>query len=193
MNPNPNYRKSTIPENAKRVFEGEIFDVYQWEQELYDGSKAIFEKLTRPDGAFVYAVLADGRVLLVEDTQPGRDMVLCAPGGRIESGETPEEGAKRELMEETGYSVESLELLYPRQPLSKIDWMQYVFIGKGAKKTGEPHLDGGEKVVPRIVSFDELIALAISEELDDERLTILVLAAKADVSKMAELKKKFAN
>ena len=37
--------KQPIPENAKRVFKGIIFDVYQWEQELYNGSKAVFEKL----------------------------------------------------------------------------------------------------------------------------------------------------
>ena len=26
-----------IPNNAKRVFKGVIFDVYQWEQEVFDG------------------------------------------------------------------------------------------------------------------------------------------------------------
>ena len=32
-----------IPENAKKVFTGQVFDVYQWEQEMFDGSKATFE------------------------------------------------------------------------------------------------------------------------------------------------------
>src|SRR5215467_9321922 len=32
-----------IPEHAERVFQGKIFDVYQWPQKLYDGSTATFE------------------------------------------------------------------------------------------------------------------------------------------------------
>ena len=38
-----------IPPDAKRVFKGKIFEAYQWEQELYDGTKTIFEKLARDD------------------------------------------------------------------------------------------------------------------------------------------------
>jgi len=34
-----------IPEDAKKVFKGEIFDVYQWELEGYDGKMRIFEKI----------------------------------------------------------------------------------------------------------------------------------------------------
>ena len=34
-----------VPKQAKRVFKGVIFDVYQWEQEMFDGTKEIFEKL----------------------------------------------------------------------------------------------------------------------------------------------------
>ena len=31
-----------VPKNAKKVFTGEIFDIYQWQQEMYDGSLSIF-------------------------------------------------------------------------------------------------------------------------------------------------------
>ena len=41
--------KQPIPINAKKVFQGIIFDVYQWEQKLFDGTVATFEKLKRPD------------------------------------------------------------------------------------------------------------------------------------------------
>lgn len=41
--------KQPIPENAKLVFKGKIFDTYQWEQEMYDGSRVTFEKIKRPD------------------------------------------------------------------------------------------------------------------------------------------------
>ncbi len=55
-----------IPEHAKKVFSGVIFDVYHWEQEMFDGSRATFEKVKRADTVGVYGVLDDGRILLTE-------------------------------------------------------------------------------------------------------------------------------
>jgi hypothetical protein len=36
-----------IPEHAKKVFAGKTFDVYHYEQKMFDGSTQIFEKLKR--------------------------------------------------------------------------------------------------------------------------------------------------
>lgn len=46
-----------IPSQAECKFKGEIFEVYQWPQELYDGSVATFEMLRRADTVKVVAVL----------------------------------------------------------------------------------------------------------------------------------------
>src|SRR3989344_2203505 len=123
MNPQRKYRKSIIPESAKRVFEGKIFDVYQWEQELFDGTKETFEKISRPDTVVVIPILSDKRILLLHDEQPDRKPVLTAPSGRIEENEMPEETAKRELLEETGYEVKELVSFFNFQPLNKMDWI----------------------------------------------------------------------
>lgn len=61
-----------MPENAKRVFKGIIFDVYQWEQEMFDGGKETFEKLKRPNTVVVFPVFPDGRIMLTEQEQPGK-------------------------------------------------------------------------------------------------------------------------
>lgn len=87
--------KQPMPENAKRVFKGVVFDVYQWEQELYDGSKATFEKLKRPDTVVVFPVLPDGKILLTEQEQPGKDPFIGGLGGRMDEGEDMLETAKR--------------------------------------------------------------------------------------------------
>ena len=189
MNPNRGYRKANLPDGAKRVFEGKIFDVYQWEQKLYDGSTAIFEKLTRPDTIAVIPVLSDQKILLIEDSQPHRQTVLTVPTGRIEEGETPEQAARRELLEETGYAVESLELLSEEKPVGKIDWVIYWFVGRGARKTQEPKPDAGEKISPRIVSFEEFIS-GNAQEGTHKELAAFILEAKGDSKKLAELKKK---
>lgn len=54
---------------------------------------------------------AEGRLLLVRrGTEPGRGL-WSIPGGRLEAGETPAEGAAREVLEETGLHVVIGELL----------------------------------------------------------------------------------
>ena len=155
----PHYRKSTIPEQAEKVFEGVIFDVYQWEQELYDGSTTLFEKVARPDTAVVIPVLNDNTILLIEDSQPHRETVTSTPSGRVEPGETPQETAVRELKEETGFQPRDIELLCAYFPEEKIDWSLYIFIGHGCEKVADAEPEAGERIVQKPVSFEEFITL----------------------------------
>ena len=54
------------------------------------------------------AVIEHRRILLVKRADDG---TWCLPGGRLEIGESVEEGAMREFAEETGHSVEVTGLL----------------------------------------------------------------------------------
>jgi ADP-ribose pyrophosphatase len=55
---------------------------------------------------------ADGAVVLIRQYRPPVDgYVIELPAGLIDIGETPEESAGRELIEETGYSAGALDFL----------------------------------------------------------------------------------
>jgi 8-oxo-dGTP pyrophosphatase MutT (NUDIX family) len=54
------------------------------------------------------AAVNGGRILLVKRTDDG---TWCLPGGRVEFGESIDECARREFIEETGCSVELTRLL----------------------------------------------------------------------------------
>jgi ADP-ribose pyrophosphatase len=193
MKVNRSYRKPSIPDHAKCVFEGVLFDIYQWEQKLYDGSTTIFEKATRADTVVVFPILGDGRVMFIDDEQPGRAVMRGAPAGRVDPGETPEEAARRELREETGMTCTKLVLYNEVQPVLKLDWVVYTYIAYGCTVVGEPEPDPGEKISLAPVTFDEMVHTTYDERnLDGTVFRMRVLEAELDPKKMEELKKLFA-
>ncbi|MBU1292882.1 NUDIX hydrolase [Patescibacteria group bacterium] len=181
--------RQPLPKDAERVFSGVLFDVYQWQQELYDGSKTTFEKLHRNDSAVVIPVLEDGMLLLAEDEQPGRLPVLTFPGGQGEEGEHPEELARRELLEETGYTAGELALWRAIQPSSKIDWAIYIYIARNCTKVTEPQLDPGERIILRPISLDELIDLAEDPAFQNKEIVLDLVKARYDREERAVLEK----
>jgi ADP-ribose pyrophosphatase len=171
----------------KKVFQGDIFSVWQWEQELYDGSKKVFEKVKRSDSAGVIGVLPDKRIMLVWDEQPGRDGVLTCAGGQIEEGEEPAVTAKREFLEETGYRIHSLTPWLIWRPAGKMDFTVHLFIGREIEKVAEPQNTAGERTEVRLFTFDEFLALGQNETLRDMRIRITLLEAQLDPKKKEEL------
>ena len=181
-----------MPDHAKCVFKGKIFDVYQWEQAMYDGTTKTFEKLKRPDTVVVFPILDDGRILLTEQEQPGKKPFIGACGGRMDEGEDVLEAAKREFLEETGYEAQEYILWKAVHPTSKIDWVVYLFIAKGCKKVSDQALDGGEKISLKIVSFDELLQIGRDPKFSEKEIITDLYEALVDPTKYVELKKLFA-
>lgn len=182
-----------IPPNAKRAFKGVIFDVYQWEQEMFDGSRAIFERVKRQDSVTILPVLPDGKILLAEQEQPGHPPFVGGLGGRIDEGEDVLTAARRELLEESGYIAERFDLWIAVNQLPKTDWAVYVFIAKGLKKIGELNLDAGEKIKLVPVTLDELINLATDKNVyfREQEIVPLLFEAKYNPEKRKELEELF--
>ncbi len=183
--------RQQMPEDATLVFKGKLFDVYQWQQQMYDGTYQTFEKLKRPDTVVVFAVLDDGSILLTKQEQPGKSLFIGAAGGRVDEGEEIEEAAARELLEETGYRAEELILWHSEQPVSKIDWAVYTFIAKGLEKVDEQRLDAGEKITLHPVTFDEFIDTALRNEFTEREIVKYIYEAKIDKQKLEELRELF--
>jgi 8-oxo-dGTP pyrophosphatase MutT (NUDIX family) len=60
-------------------------------------------------------LVEDGRVLMVRLQRPGRSFWVL-PGGAIESDETPQDAAVREVREETGLEVAIDRVLFVEEP-----------------------------------------------------------------------------
>lgn len=182
--------KQPLPPHATKVFSGIIFDVYHWQQKLYDGSTSTFEKLQRYDTVNVFPITPNKRIVLTKQEQPGMEEFIGCAGGVIEINEDPVSAALREMKEETGYSCTSLDVWFASQPSSKIEWSIYNFIARDATKTNELNLDGGEKITPIEVSFDEFVDLCADPLYRDTEVALQILRAK-HINRLGEIEQLF--
>ena len=184
-----------IPKNAKRVFKGVIFDVYQWEQKMFDGSAAIFEKIRRPDTALIIPVTQDQKFVLIRQDQPDEKNFVGLPGGRVERNETPEQAAKRELLDETGFESSSWSLWHQIVHRGKVCYKVHVYLAKNCIKVSGSNLDAGEKIKVKLISFDEFFQYLLDRSFDprdeivDKLLKDGVLTIITNKKKAAEFKK----
>lgn len=155
-----------IPKNAMKVFSGEIFDVYQWPQKMFDGSVETFEMLRRPDAVLIIAEDDNGEILACNEEQPGgivRKNHL--PAGRVDvSDSTLLEAAQRELQEETGYTFAEWCLVDVVQPEKKIEWFVYTFAARNIVDIQPTQHDPGEKIEVTKITYGQLV-VSLSEKI----------------------------
>lgn len=149
-----------IPDYAECVFHWVRSEVYQWDQEMYDGSIARFERIRHLDGAFVIAITKDQKIILTKQEQPLRPLFLSLPGWALEPDELPAVGAERELLEETGYKPS--KMIHWKTSdfgMSVLSFCDY-FIAQDCEWIQDILPDSGEKIELTFVDFDEFLMLS---------------------------------
>lgn len=170
-----------LPESARCVHSGVLFEVWQWDQELYDGTSAVFERIKRPDTVVTFPVLEDGSIILTKQIQPGRKGVYIAgAGGRIDKGESVLETAKRELLEETGLAARDWVLWLSKQVTAKMDWVVYVLVAQGCTRVLEPKLDAGEKIETISLDFESFLKTTLTDSFSETEILRDIARAASD-------------
>jgi len=175
-----------IPSQAKKVFTGEIFEVYHWPQKMFDGSVANFEMLKRPNTLQIIPTIGN-KIIIAKEEQPTKKMDYTLLGGRQEKNEDPLSGAKRELLEESGLSSNDWEKYGMFSPVHKIDWDIYYFVARQCKKVASQKLDGGEKIELIEVNFNDFIDIILSDQYWGNDLVLRVAKLKLQ-NKLDDLK-----
>lgn len=90
-------------------FDGRLLKVEVLDVELASGLMSVREVVRHPGAVVVLAECPDGRFVLVRQYRKAIESELIeVVAGTRDPGETPDECARRELKEETGYSVDAL-------------------------------------------------------------------------------------
>lgn len=126
-----------------------------------------FYVLEYPDWINVIAITEGGHFVFVRQYRYALDLdsiELCA--GVIEQGETPEEGARRELLEETGFGGgEWKEIMTIGQNPSTCSNWTHCFLATGVEKLQEQHLDRTEDIDVMLLTRDEVLEMMRSGQL----------------------------
>lgn len=110
------------------------------------------------DVSLVVPVTPQGEFLLVSQYKHAAgQVVLEFPAGMVDSGESAEEAAIRELREETGFAAKSVTHLgsLMNHP-TKVVGQLHVFLATGCERVCEPLYDDSEMIETLLLKFDEL-------------------------------------
>lgn len=123
--------------------------------------------LEYPKWINVIAMTSEGKYVMVKQYRHGLGVVateLCA--GVVEEDEDPLTGAKRELLEETGYAGGEWELsmVISANPGSQNN-LAYCYTARNVVKVSEQHLDTTEDINVVLLSGEEVRNMLLNDDI----------------------------
>ena len=118
-----------------------------------------FHLIESPDWASTLAITDTGHIVLVDQYRHGAGRVSRElPAGIIEPGETPEQAARRELEEETGFVADHWEhLLTINTEPARHTSHAHFFFAKGARKVAAQCVDPSEFIDVVLLETKEIL------------------------------------
>lgn len=121
------------PLSQASVFKGRLLDVWRDEVRLPDGGQGVREYIRHPGAAVMVPVIEGERILMLRQYRYAVGQVMAElPAGKLDPGESPDEAARRELLEETGHACQSLVRLGMFHPcIGYSDEKIFVYLATG--------------------------------------------------------------
>ena len=177
-----------------KTLSSEIINKNPWTEfrhdrfEMPNGYQGDYYYIQTPGGSVaVVPVLNDGRLVLVSQHRYLFDRTsLTFPVGGVKEAQTPEEGARAELLEESGYSAGKIDLLAKTAPShGLIKEYTHTYLATDLSE-GIPNPDDTEQIEVVLMSAEEIDAAIASGEIWDGFTIIAWYFARPSVLKIIQ-------
>ena len=131
-----------------------------------------FVGLEMNDWVHIYAKTSDGKILFVKQHRIGSNEVTYElPAGTIEEGEDALDAAKRELLEETGYTSNDWHYIgkYSVNPAIQTNNV-YIYCALACEKASDQKLDEAEDI--EVIEMSEEEFADVFEEADERKYNV---------------------
>ncbi len=143
----------------RHVCGGDVVRLYRLAFRLPTGYEAEHDVIELPPVVAVVPLLASGEVVLVEQVRHAVEGWMHEiPAGQIERGEAPEDAARRELREETGWIAGRLTSLGARLTIPGVSRQQMHFWLAEELEAGPDALEETECLRQRRIPLADLVA-----------------------------------
>jgi ADP-ribose pyrophosphatase len=161
---------------SKTIYKGKVLELVV-DRIIEPGNlDAIRELIRHPGSVVVLPYLPDGKVLLVRQFRYAAGKALWElVAGSLKPGETPARGARRELLEETGYRAQSFKLLFSFYPSPGfLNERMHLVEARGLKRfEAQPEAD--ERIRIGKFTSDQLRQRLLTHKFEDAKTLIGLL------------------
>ncbi len=171
-----NFEEKTL--RSEYIYKGKIVNLRVDEVELPNGNTSTREIVEHGEAVGIVVLFERKRILLEKQfRKPLEDELLEIPAGKLERGELPISGAKRELQEETGFIDGQWRKLcgFYSSPGFTNEYL-HIFLCEDPKK-GDANPDSDEFIGLVEVKLEDLMSMIFNEEIRDAKTVAGILAA----------------
>jgi ADP-ribose pyrophosphatase len=156
--------------STEQLLKANFLHVVRDTVKLPDGRTSTREYILHPGAVMVIPLLDDGRIVLERQYRhPVKDVLVEFPAGKLDPGEDHLECAKRELLEETGYSAREWALAgVLNLAVGYSDEGIDIWFARGLTCT-QPQLDEGEFVEVMLADPGDFLAWCRDGRVKDSK------------------------
>ena len=175
---------STKINSRKTIYQGGVFKLVRENITLEKGTTTDVEFIEHPGAAAIVPFLSDNRVVMLKQYRHALKKIIWEiPAGTLDPEEEALSCAKRELVEETGYSADQWHRLGEITPVPGYSNERIQIFLAGELQPAKQNLDADEVIKVQEIEFQLALEMIGSGEIQDAKSITGLLMASAQMEK----------
>jgi len=155
-----------------------LFKVFEDLVKLPNGLELDYYRIEKIPVVTILPIFRDSVVMVRQYRYPIQAYSLELPAGHVASAEIPEECARRELKEETGFTASKIEKLSSYNPSTELSDQVYHIVLATDLERGDPECEKYEIIEVELLQLETVVDKITDGTIVDGRTIAAVLLAK---------------